>query len=98
MKPRSTSVKTIQGEFFRSQLLLIFLLAVFLGFFGALVNVKYENTKRDVNIRNVAKTIAQTPFVRKIKTRPPEETRQLCVYLYSLVYSLEEINVASIVN
>ena len=46
MKPRSTSVKTIQGEFFRSQLLLIFLLAVFLGFFGALVNVKYENTKK----------------------------------------------------
>ena len=97
-KPRSSSIKTIQGEFFRSQLLLILLLAVFLGVFGALMNVKFENHKRDVNIRNIAKTIAQTPNVRKIKTNTPEENRQLCAYLDSLVSSLEEINVASIVN
>lgn len=97
-KQRSTSIKTIQGEFFRSQLLLIILMAALLGVFGAFVNVKFENHKRDVNIRNIAKTIAQTPIVRTIKTNTPEEEKELCDYLDTLVSSLEEINVASIVN
>ena len=57
------TLKSIQKKIFRTQLLLIVTLALFLGVAGTLINIHFETEKRDQNLQNVAQTIAGSPIL-----------------------------------
>ena len=64
MKPKinferkGNTLNNIQQNIFRTQLILIVTLALFLGVAGILLNICFETQKRDRNLENVAEAIA----------------------------------------
>ena len=60
---KKITLKSIYNLFFRSQVILIVALALFLGVTGALVNLHFETEKRDQNLQNIAEAVAQSPIV-----------------------------------
>lgn len=94
---KQTSLKGIQRMFFRTQLVLITSLALFLGIAGVLVNIQFESEKRDQNLQNVAETIANSPYI--ISGVIEEEDRTIISdYLDVLKNTLDDIDVISVVN
>ena len=91
-QPRRNTLKNIQKRLFRTQMILILTLAVFLGGAGILLNIYFENQKRDQNLQNVAEAIAQSPLAVQ---SDPEVFRE---YLDSLKESLGDIDVLSVIN
>ena len=57
------SLKGIQKMFFRTQLILILSLALILGIAGTLINIHFDNQKRDRNLQNIAEAIAKSPIL-----------------------------------
>ena len=88
---KKNSLKYITRRLFRTQMVLILTLAIFLGGAGILLNIYHENQKRDQNLINIAEAIAQSPLIQ-------EETAVLEEYLDSLKESLQDIDVISIIN
>ena len=88
------TLNNIQKKIFRTQLILIITLAVFLGGVGILINLHFETQKRDQNLRNVAETIARSPILLEEQS----DSEVLMEYLDSLKDSLEDIDVISIVG
>lgn len=86
------TLKSVQRLFFRTQLVLIVTLAVFLGVAGTLINFHYETRKRDQNLKNVAETIARSPMLASADGAVLQE------YLDSLKDTLGDIDVISVVN
>ena len=86
------SLKNITKRLFRTQMVLILTLAVFLGTAGILLNVYFEHQKRDQNLINIAEAIAQSPITLQSEDFVLEE------YLDSLKESLQDIDVISVVN
>lgn len=84
----------IQKTLFRSQFLLIISLALMLGLSGILININFETKKRDQNLKNVAETIARSPFL----TGKAGETESLIAYFDSLKEALGDIDVISVVS
>lgn len=94
---KQTSLRSIQQNIFRTQLILIVTLAVFLGGAGTLINIHFETQKRDQNLQNIAETIARSPilFANQEKELEFVLVRE---YLDSLKDTLEDIDVISVVN
>lgn len=88
------TLKNIQQKIFRTQLILIITLAVFLGMVGILINLNFETHKRDQNLQNVAETIAHSPIL----TDNQGDSAMLMEYLDSLKDSLEDIDVISVIG
>ena len=88
------TLNNIQKKIFRTQLILIITLAVFLGGAGILINLYFETQKRDQNQQNVAETIAHSPILLEEQS----DSAMLMEYLDSLKDSLEDIDVISIVG
>lgn len=88
------TLKDIQQNFFRTQLILIVTLALFLGMAGTVINIHFETQKRDQNLQNVAETIARSPIL----TERQMDSVVLKEYLDSLKETLDNIDVISIVN
>lgn len=88
------TLNNIQKKIFRTQLILIITLAVFLGGVGILINLYFETQKRDQNLQNVAETIAHSPILLEEQS----DSAMLMEYLDSLKDSLEDIDVISIVG
>lgn len=86
------TLKSVQRLFFRTQLVLIVTLAIFLGISGTLINFHYETRKRDQNLKNVAETIARSPMLASADGAALQE------YLDSLKDTLGDIDVISVVN
>lgn len=82
----------IQKRLFRTQIILVVTLALFLGCSGILLNLHFEKTKRDQNLQNVAQTIARSPLTLQ------EDSDVLMEYLDSLKGSLSDIDVISVVS
>ena len=61
-KKTKITLKGIQQNFFRAQIILIVSLALFLGGAGILINLQFETQKRDQNLQNVAEVIARSPI------------------------------------
>ncbi len=95
---KKTTLKTVQRLFFRSQLILVLSLAIFLGVAGTLINIHFEKEKRDQNLQNVAEAIARSPLLMKNNTYSQNEMIILTEYLDSLKETLEDIDVISVVN
>lgn len=91
---RKNTITGIQRTLFRTQLILIVSLALFLGVAGTLINLHFETQKRDQNLRNVAEAIAQSPLLIEEK----KDTVMLNEYLDSLRDTLDNIDVISVVN
>lgn len=93
-KKKKTTLKSIQQSLFRTQIVLIITLAIFLGGAGILINLHFETQKRDQNLQNVAEAIAQSPILTE------EQTNAVVLneYLDSLKDTLDNIDVISVVN
>lgn len=89
-----STLKGIQKTFFRAQFVLIVSLALFLGVAGTLINIHFEKQKRDQNLQNVAQAVAQSPLL----ATEQEDNRGLHEYLDSLLATLDDIDVISVIN
>lgn len=98
MAQHNITLKSIQKNFFRAQLILIVTLALFLGIAGTLINIQFETQKRDENLQNVAQTIAGSPILTGRQEEYGEDLTVLKEYLDSLQDSLEDIDVISVVT
>ncbi len=98
--PKGTTLKNIQRNLFRTQIVLIVTLALFLGVAGTIINIHFETEKRDQNLQNIAMTIANSPILTTSSEYKDNNTLSLIVkeYLDSLKDSLEDIDVISVVN
>lgn len=97
-KTPKISLKGIQHQFFRAQLILIISLAVILGLAGTFINLQFETEKRDRNLQNVATAIARSPILTESHTTTENDTLILQEYLDSLKETLDDIDVISIVD
>ncbi len=95
---KKTNLKSIHRLFFRSQVLLIVSLALFLGIAGALINVHFETEKRDRNLINVAEAIARSPITVEYDSSNNYQSAMFVEYLDSLKETLDDIDVISIVT
>ena len=62
-KKQKVTIKKIQNKLFRTQLILVLTLALFLGGSAVLTNIHFETEKRDQNLQNVAEAIARSPIL-----------------------------------
>lgn len=92
-KKNKVTLKNIQQNFFRTQIILIVSLALFLGIAGTLINIHFETQKRDQNLQNVAEVIAHSPILTE-----ENESIVLMEYLDSLKDTLDNIDVISVVD
>ena len=92
------SLKGIQKMFFRTQLILILSLALILGIAGTLINIHFENQKRDQNLQNVAEAIAKSPILTGKGATDIEDKEIFSEYLDALKDTLNDIDVISVVN
>ncbi len=69
-------------------------LAVLLGAIGLFMNLREEAKQRDMNLQNVAETIAQSPLV----TNKGADPESLKLYLDTLKGSLTDIDVISVIS
>ena len=93
-KQKANTLHHIQQLFFRTQIILIVTLALFLGAAGIFINIHFEAEKRDQNLQNIARTIAQTPILSSSDTNQ----EILKDYFDALKSTLDDIDVISIVN
>ena len=92
------SLKGILKMFFRTQLILILSLALILGIAGTLINIHFENQKRDQNLQNVAEAIAKSPILTGKGATDIEDKEIFSEYLDALKDTLNDIDVISVVN
>ncbi|MBQ8000868.1 MAG: Spo0B domain-containing protein [Ruminococcus sp.] len=97
-KRKRISLKGIQHQFFRTQLVLIISLAVILGVADTLINIHYETQKRDRNLQNIAQAIASSPMLTENETPNLNTNPAVLGYLDALKESLDDIDVISVVN
>lgn len=101
-KKRSKEKNTlsmIQKKFFRTQMILIISLSVFLGIANMGVNVYFEQQKRDRNLQNIADTISGFPTLKETIVETDRKLPlSLLNYLNSLETTLDDVDVVSIVN
>ena len=95
---KRNTLKNIQKLFFRSQMILIVTLSMFLGIAGILINIHFETKKRDQNLQNVAETIARSPILATNRKNKEESSVVLSEYLDSLKETLDDIDVISVVG
>ncbi|MGN1168162.1 MAG: ATP-binding protein [Lachnospiraceae bacterium] len=95
---KQNTLKNIQNLFFRSQMILIVSLAMFLGVAGIVINIHFETQKRDQNLQNVAEAIARSPILTANNKNKEESSVMLSEYLDSLKDTLDDIDVISVVG
>ena len=98
MQKKRNTLKSIQQLYFRTQLVLIVTLALFLGIAGTLINIYFETEKRDRNLQNIAEAIAYSPFLTNEILENEGNLIVLTEYLDSLKETLGDIDVISVVN
>lgn len=96
-KQERITLRKIQRNFFRTQLVLILTLALFLGAAGTVINLHFETQKRDQNLQNIAETIARSPILEE-NGNQEDASRVLTEYLDSVKDALSDIDVISIVT
>ena len=96
-KKKPSTLKSIQRLLFRTQLILIISLALFLGAAGALTNIHFETVKRDQNLQNIAKAVAGSPVLTDGTDREIASA-VLSQYLDSLKDALDDIDVISVID
>ena len=97
-KNEKATLGNIQKMSFRFQIILIFTLALFLGFAGSFINVQFEIERRDQNLQNVAEAIAKSPLVVEAEYSNIDSYPLLKEYLDSLCDTLRDIDGISVVT
>ena len=92
----NTSIQQLKKRIFLTQLILIILLAVVLGGAGVMINIQFENQKRDRNLQNISQTLAASPLLDEMESGQTNE--YLTGYFDSLQKSLGDIDAISIVS
>lgn len=97
--PVKSSQQNIQRNLFRTQLILILSLALFLGMAGTIINIRFDTEKRDQNLKNIAEAIAQSPMIADMGGDSVGKDKAVFTeYLDSLRDTLENIDVISVVG
>lgn len=93
------TLNNIQQRLFRTQMILIITLALFLGVAGTLINIHFDTQKRDQNLKNVAEAIARSPMITLIQgAADVNDSKMFMEYLDSLRDTLSDIDVISVVG
>lgn len=95
-KNERVTIRKIQQLYFRTQLVLIVSLALMLGIAGILLNLHFENVKRDQNLQNIAEAIAASPLLTNSEFA--DKSEEIGDYLDILRDALDNIDVISVVN
>ncbi|MBQ8589885.1 MAG: Spo0B domain-containing protein [Firmicutes bacterium] len=95
---KQNSLTKIQSTVFRTQLILLVTLALFLGVAGTQINLHFETETRDRNLRNVAEAIARSPILAGEIHGGNNASAMQMEYLDSLRDTLEDIDVISVVS
>lgn len=95
---KKNTLKNVQQMFFRTQLVLIITLALFLGIAGTLIDIHFETEKRDQNLQNIAEAIARSPILTEKDSDGKVDLTVFTEYLDSLKETLEDIDVISVVD
>lgn len=95
MKPnqKSAALGSIQKKLFRTQLILVLTLALFLGGAGIVISIHFETMKRDQNLQNVATAVARSPMLTEGAV-----SSALTEYLDGMQSMLDSIDVISVVS
>lgn len=96
-KKSTSKIGNIQKKLFWLQFVLIVTMAILLGVSGTIVNIHFEQEKRDENLKNIAETIALTPLLAE-KDLDETEKFILTEYLDTLKDTLTDIDVISVVG
>ncbi len=96
-KAKNSTMGCIQKRIFRSQLVLIISITLVLGVAGLLINVNYENEKRDQTLKNIADTVVQSLVLTEDENSVIVSEKQ-GDYLTFLRNTIEDIDVISVVN
>lgn len=86
----------LQQYIFRIQILMVIALSVLIGACGIYINLKEEASQRDLNLQNVAESIAHSGIVRDAISGG--STSELEEHLDTLKESLSDIDVISVVG
>ena len=92
----SNSIHQLKKRIFSTQLILIILLAIVLGGSGIIINIHFENQKRDRNLQNISQTLATSPLLDNMASGTSNE--YLIEYFDSLQKSLGDIDAISIIS
>lgn len=92
----SNSIHQLKKRIFSTQLILIILLAIVLGGAGIIINIHFENQKRDRNLQNISQTLATSPLLDNMVSGANNE--YLTEYFDSLQKSLGDIDAISIIS
>ncbi len=101
MKPnkKSPTLGGIQQKLFRTQLILVLTLAIFLGVAGVFISLHVETEKRDQNLQNVATAVARLPVGLRLPLLSGEAaSSELTDYLDAMRTMLDSIDVISVVS
>lgn len=92
------SLKNIQQLFFRTQIIFIISIALFLGVAGTFINIHFETKRRDQNLENISEAIACSPLLIEHIATGTSASPALVQYLDSLESTLESVDAISIVT
>ncbi|MEE1315345.1 MAG: ATP-binding protein [Faecalimonas sp.] len=87
----------LQKRIFRTQLILIITLTLFLGIAGSLINIRFETEKRDQTLRNIADTVVHSLVLTEGEDGVIISDKQK-EYLEFLKNTIEDVDVISIVD
>ncbi len=97
-RPYSARLSGIQHTIFHTQLVLILLLATMLGIAWSLVNLHFENEKRDRNLQNIAEAISHLPTLGEDIADLSVNESRLVDYFDTLRDALADVDVISLVS
>lgn len=100
-KIKRHSLKNIQQLFFRTQLVFIITIALFLGIAGTLINLHFETRRRDQNLENISEAIACSPLLMESIEKAGSNvssSKILIQYLDSLESTLDKVDAISVVT
>ncbi len=92
-----SSFASLQKRIFRSQLILIITLTLFLGIAGSLINIQFETEKRDQTLHNIADTVVKSLILTDDEEGVILSGKQK-EYIEFLKNTIEEIDVISVVD
>ncbi len=92
-----SSFASLQNRIFRSQLILIITLTLFLGTAGSLINIQFETEKRDDTLKSIADTVVQSLILTDGEGSVSLSDRQKD-YLRFLQNAIDDVDVISVVD
>ncbi len=94
---KRSTIGSIQKRIFRTQLILIVTLTLFLGIAGTVINIQFETEKRDQTLKNIADTVVRSLILSEGENGMTISDKERD-YLDFLQNTIEVVDVISVVK